>query len=50
MEITQYSKNCVTLKKQEYAELLYIQAALIEGISPEDPVDFGNKISQIMAK
>ena len=37
-------------KLKEYAELLYIQAALIEGISPEDPVDFGNKISQIMAK
>lgn len=35
---------------KEYAELLYIQAALIEGISPEDPVDFGNKVSQIMAK
>ena len=37
-------------KLKEYSELLYVQAALIEGIAPEDPVEFGNKISKIMAQ
>ena len=37
-------------KLKEYSELLYVQAALIEGIAPEDPVEFGNRISKIMAQ
>ena len=32
----------------EYADLLYQQALLIEGFSLEDPVDFSNRICQLM--
>lgn len=37
-------------KLKDYANLLYTQAALIEGISPEDPVDFSNKLASLMAE
>lgn len=33
-----------------YANLLYNQAALIEGILPENPVEFSNCLTEIMAK
>ena len=33
-----------------YASLLYNQAALIEGILPENPVEFSNCITKIMAE
>lgn len=36
-------------KAGEYAELLYQQALLIEGIPIENPVDFTNKMCEIMA-
>lgn len=34
----------------DYCELLYVQALLIEGILPEDPIGFANKVSSLMAK
>ena len=33
-----------------YADILYSQALLIEGLSIEDPVDYTNKICSIMTK
>ncbi len=36
-------------KLKEYTELLYTEALLIEGIQPEDPVDFVEKLCNIMA-
>ncbi len=35
---------------KDYCELLYTQALLIEGILPENPVDFANKVARLMAK
>ena len=35
---------------KEYCELLYTQALLIEGILPENPVAFANKVAKLMAK
>ena len=35
---------------KDYCELLYTQALIIEGIMPENPVDFANKIAKMMAK
>ena len=35
---------------KDYCDLLYIQALIIEGIMPENPVDFANKIAKMMAK
>ena len=35
---------------KEYCDLLYTQALIIEGIMPENPVDFANKIAKMMAK
>ena len=35
-------------KVNEYADLLYQQALLIEGFSIEDPVEFSNRICQLM--
>lgn len=35
---------------KDYCDLLYTQALIIEGIMPENPVDFANKIAQLMAK
>ena len=35
---------------KEYCELLYTQALLIEGILPENPVEFANKLAKLMAK
>ncbi|MDE7361901.1 MAG: molecular chaperone HtpG [Oscillospiraceae bacterium] len=37
-------------KAGEYADILYSQALLIEGMPIEDPVAFSNKICEIMAK
>ncbi|WP_378954808.1 molecular chaperone HtpG [Pelosinus sp. sgz500959] len=34
----------------DYCELLYVQALLIEGILPEDPIGFANKVSSLMAR
>ena len=35
---------------KDYCDLLYTQALLIEGILPENPVDFANKVAKLMAK
>lgn len=45
-ELEKTNKNQLKL----YANLLYSQAALIEGIIPENPVDFSNCLTEIMAK
>ncbi len=37
-------------KAADYAEILYNQALLIEGMPIENPVEFSNKICEIMAK
>jgi molecular chaperone HtpG len=37
-------------KLKSYAQLLYMQALLIEGFTIEDPVDFSNKICELMAE
>ncbi len=37
-------------KVKEYAELLYDQALLIEGLDIENPVDYANKICELMIK
>ena len=35
---------------KDYCGLLYSQALLIEGILPEDPIAFANKVAELMAK
>jgi len=35
---------------KDYCALLYDQALIIEGIMPENPVDFANKLAALMAK
>ena len=39
-----------TLEFKDYCDLLYTQALLIEGILPENPVDFANKVAKLMTK
>lgn len=43
-----YKENQDKLK--DYTQLLYMQALLIEGMPVEDPVDFSNKICNLMAE
>lgn len=50
-----FSKLCELEKSnldrlKMYANLLYAQAALIEGIIPQNPVEFSNNLTEIMAK
>ena len=35
---------------KDYCDLLYVQAMLIEGLLPEDPISFANKVSNLMAR
>ncbi len=35
---------------KDYCDLLYVQAMLIEGLLPEDPISFANKVSNLMAQ
>jgi molecular chaperone HtpG len=35
---------------KDYCDLLYTQALLIEGILPQNPIDFANKVAKLMAK
>lgn len=35
---------------KDYCDLLYTQALIIEGILPDNPVDFANKVAKLMAK
>ncbi|MDF2633734.1 MAG: Chaperone protein htpG [Pelosinus sp.] len=34
---------------KDYCDLLYVQALLIEGLLPEDPISFANKVASLMA-
>jgi len=34
---------------KDYCDLLYVQALLIEGLLPEDPIGFANKVASLMA-
>lgn len=45
-----HSNGKETQEFKDYCDLLYTQALLIEGILPENPVDFANKIAALMAK
>ena len=47
-EIHEAGKDSQDFK--DYCDLLYTQALLIEGILPENPVDFANKVAKLMAK
>ena len=35
---------------QDYCKMLYDQALLLEGIMPDDPAAFANKVAEMMAK
>lgn len=35
---------------KDYCDLLYTQALIVEGLPPENPVDFANKVAKLMAK
>ena len=35
---------------KDYCDLLYTQALIIEGIMPENPIEFANKVAKLMAK
>lgn len=35
---------------KDYCELLYVQALLIEGLLPDDPTSFANKVANLMAR
>jgi molecular chaperone HtpG len=35
---------------KEYCDLLYGQALLMEGITPDDPISFANKVARLMAR
>lgn len=48
-KLCELEKNDVSQLKL-YANLLYAQAALIEGIVPKNPVDFSNSLTKIMAR
>ena len=45
-----YTANPDSDKLKNYAEVLYNQALMIEGIAPKDPVKFASQISEIMSE
>lgn len=47
---TIFTEDSASETFKDYCDLLYTQALLIEGILPEDPIGFANKIAQLMAK
>lgn len=47
---TLYAAGKDTEDFKDYCDLLYTQALIIEGLPPEDPVGFANKIARLMAK
>jgi molecular chaperone HtpG len=47
---TIFTEDAASDTFKDYCDLLYTQALLIEGILPEDPIAFANKIAQLMAK
>ncbi|CUH97102.1 Chaperone protein HtpG [Propionispora sp. 2/2-37] len=44
-----HDKNPASEAFKDYCELLYGQALLMEGLAPEDPVGFANKVAALMA-
>lgn len=44
-----YEKSPDSEAFKDYCDLLYGQALLMEGIAPEDPIDFAAKIAKLMA-
>ncbi len=45
-----YAADAASDELKEYSVLLYDQALLLEGILPDDPVAFANKVARMMAK
>ncbi|MFO7819021.1 MAG: molecular chaperone HtpG [Halanaerobacter sp.] len=45
-----YEKEGNSQKLDKYSELLYSIAGLVEGFTPDDPVEFSNKITELMAQ
>ena len=45
-----FEENADSQEFKDYCELLYGQALLLEGLTPEDPISFANKVSALMAK
>ncbi len=45
-----YEQDPESDQLKEYSELLYSLASLVEGFTPEDPVEFTDKITKLMAK
>ena len=45
-----YEKEGNSQKLGKYSELLYSIAGLVEGFTPDDPVEFSNKITELMAQ
>jgi len=45
-----FASNPESEKLKNYAEVLYNQALMIEGIAPKDPVKFASQISEIMSE
>lgn len=47
---TVYTEGNDSENFKDYCDLLYTQALIIEGILPDNPVDFANKVAKLMAK
>ncbi|PRX28004.1 molecular chaperone HtpG [Orenia metallireducens] len=45
-----YEQDAESETLKEYSELLYSLSSLVEGFNPDNPVEFANKISDLMAK
>lgn len=45
-----YDQDSQSAKFHDYCELLYGQALLMEGLTPEDPVQFAQKIASLMTR
>ena len=45
-----YEQNGNSEELSKYSELLYSLAGLVEGFTPDDPVEFSNKITELMAQ
>ncbi len=45
-----YNENPESKKLKEYSELLYNLSSLVEGLTPENPVEFASKITDLMAE
>lgn len=45
-----FEENADSQEFKDYCELLYGQALLLEGLTPDDPISFANKVSALMAK